>query len=203
MANNDPSPSGSDTTRQRIIDAALQLFGQIGYARTTTRAIAVAAEVNEVTLFRHFGSKKQLLAACVTSFNASSFAETFQQRLIGDYRQDIWMMAQAQLSDLWAGFDLVRLLLCDAQEIPELLAIFAAGAQNNAAQIADYYRHQIAAGVVRADLDPVAAAQAFDSLFSWPVFMAKVLPGGGFSYPLPDQFVHDLVDIFVQGTIQR
>jgi len=184
-------------TRQRIIDAALALFGQIGFARATTRAIAAAAEVNEVTLFRHFGSKKQLLAACVASFNNQGFAATFTQKLTGDYARDIFAMAQTQIAGMLAGFDLVRLLLCDVQEMPDLQQIAAAGAQGNTALVADYFRQQIDAGVVRADLDPLALAQAFDSLFSWPVVIEKVLATGRIP---SDSLVQQWVAIFVQGT---
>ncbi|HEY9736691.1 MAG TPA: TetR/AcrR family transcriptional regulator, partial [Trichocoleus sp.] len=49
--------------RQRLIESALQLFAQGGVTETTTRQIADLAGVNEVTLFRHFGSKHGLLLA--------------------------------------------------------------------------------------------------------------------------------------------
>ena len=44
-------------TRDRLIQAALSLFVSQGIAETTTKEIAEQAEVNEVTLFRHFGNK--------------------------------------------------------------------------------------------------------------------------------------------------
>ncbi|MBD2260926.1 TetR/AcrR family transcriptional regulator [Pseudanabaena sp. FACHB-2040] len=51
------------TARQRLVQTALQLFAQQGVTTTTTRQIADVAGVNEVTLFRHFGSKHGLLLA--------------------------------------------------------------------------------------------------------------------------------------------
>ena len=39
---------------------ALKLFSEKGYYSTTTKEIANEAEVNEVTVFRHFGSKANL-----------------------------------------------------------------------------------------------------------------------------------------------
>lgn len=48
-------------TRQRLAEVALELFEAQGYARTTTVQIADAAEVSEMTLFRHFPSKDRLL----------------------------------------------------------------------------------------------------------------------------------------------
>jgi len=46
--------------RERILDAALNLFSENGFHATTTRKIAQEADVNEVTLFRHFSSKMDL-----------------------------------------------------------------------------------------------------------------------------------------------
>ncbi|WP_204102054.1 MULTISPECIES: TetR family transcriptional regulator [Spirulina sp. CCY15215] len=53
------------STRDRLIQAALELFVSQGISNTTTRQIANLAEVNEVTLFRHFGNKHGLLLAVI------------------------------------------------------------------------------------------------------------------------------------------
>ncbi|GAA6617619.1 TetR family transcriptional regulator [Scytonema sp. NUACC26] len=54
------------STRQRLIDAARFLFATQGITETTTKAVAELAEVNEVTLFRHFGNKYGLLLAVIS-----------------------------------------------------------------------------------------------------------------------------------------
>lgn len=48
-------------TRERLSDAALDLFGRHGYDATTVAQIAAAAGVTEMTFFRHFGSKADVL----------------------------------------------------------------------------------------------------------------------------------------------
>ncbi|MFF2844688.1 TetR/AcrR family transcriptional regulator [Paenarthrobacter sp. NPDC057981] len=48
-------------TRSRLIDAALELFERDGYEQTPATAIAAAAGVTEMTFFRHFTTKDQLL----------------------------------------------------------------------------------------------------------------------------------------------
>ena len=50
-------------TDSKILDAARALFIENGYGGTTTRAVAAKANVNEVTLFRRFGSKELLFHA--------------------------------------------------------------------------------------------------------------------------------------------
>ena len=49
------------TAEQRILDAALKVFASEGYTGATTRRIAEEANVAEVTLFRKFQSKENLL----------------------------------------------------------------------------------------------------------------------------------------------
>jgi len=48
------------TAKDKIQDAALRLFTESGYTRTTTAAIAKEAGVNEATIFRIFGTKTAL-----------------------------------------------------------------------------------------------------------------------------------------------
>jgi AcrR family transcriptional regulator len=48
--------------RERLLTAALRVFEEAGSRGATTRRIAAEAGVNEITLFRHFGSKAALLA---------------------------------------------------------------------------------------------------------------------------------------------
>jgi AcrR family transcriptional regulator len=59
-----------DATRAKLIDATLRLVREVGYARATTRAIAVAAGVAEGTIYRHFPDKPALFIAAVMERNA-------------------------------------------------------------------------------------------------------------------------------------
>ncbi|RMG55763.1 MAG: TetR/AcrR family transcriptional regulator [Bacteroidetes bacterium] len=52
--------------QQRILEAALRLFAQEGYAATSTSKVAKAAGVSEGLIFRHFQSKEGLLQAILT-----------------------------------------------------------------------------------------------------------------------------------------
>jgi AcrR family transcriptional regulator len=51
--------------RERLIQAAIELFTSQGVSETTTKQIAELAQVNEVTLFRQFGNKHSLLIAVI------------------------------------------------------------------------------------------------------------------------------------------
>jgi len=53
----------SEARRGRIVEAALPLFARKGFAGTTTKEIAEAAEVSEALLFKHFPTKAALYGA--------------------------------------------------------------------------------------------------------------------------------------------
>ncbi|QFG23823.1 TetR/AcrR family transcriptional regulator [Actinomadura sp. WMMB 499] len=51
-----------EATRQRILDAARDLFGEHGYGGVTIRMIAAEADANTALVHRYFGSKADLFA---------------------------------------------------------------------------------------------------------------------------------------------
>lgn len=51
-------------TRQRIVDAAIELHGTIGPAKTTISMIAERAGVQRHTLYSHFPDERSMLMAC-------------------------------------------------------------------------------------------------------------------------------------------
>ena len=66
--------SSAEVTRERLLNAAARAFARDGLRGATTREIAREAGVNEVTLFRHFKSKEQLLRAVLQRGLASEIA---------------------------------------------------------------------------------------------------------------------------------
>ena len=58
-------------TRRRITEAAVELHGSIGPARTTMTAVAERAGVQRQTLYRHFPTEDDLFAACSGHFEAT------------------------------------------------------------------------------------------------------------------------------------
>ena len=200
MATPSRSERLADETRQRIISAALQLFGQLGYSQATTRAIADAAGVNEVTLFRHFGNKKTLLFACMQDFNKTGFALNFEEELTGDYACDLLRMATRQLADTRAKPDILRVMLCDSRNVPELREALLSGARGNLSRLSAYFQQQVQAGYVRSDLDPEVLAFAFDSMFSTSLLVESMLQEPLTPRLSPEALVTPLVDLFVRAT---
>lgn len=58
-------------SRERILEAAARVYAKHGFRGATTRRIAIEAGVNEVTLFRTFGSKSVLLEAVLAAHSGA------------------------------------------------------------------------------------------------------------------------------------
>lgn len=71
--------SASLDTRERLIQAAIRLFGEYGFEATTTRELAEAAEANIGSIAYHFGHKRGLYLAA-----ARHIAEQLRTRLALD-----------------------------------------------------------------------------------------------------------------------
>ncbi|MEU6145024.1 TetR family transcriptional regulator [Streptomyces sp. NPDC047081] len=68
---------GDSGTREQILESALHLFSDRGYARTTIRAIAEGAQVDPALVHHFFGNKEGVFEAAINStFSVSSRFET-------------------------------------------------------------------------------------------------------------------------------
>lgn len=105
----------SSSTRQRLTQAALELFLSQGISHTTTRQIANMAEVNEATLFRNFGNKYGLLLSMLQEAPALIDAAP----LHGEYSSDAvrsYLDNQLQLLERFPNF--IRSLIGEADQYP-------------------------------------------------------------------------------------
>ena len=194
--------SRADETRQRLIEAAAQVFAEQGYARATTRALAAAAGVNEVTLFRHFGSKESLFAAVTEQYAGPAVTTALEAQLSGDYHRDLLTVGNQLLQVLLERKEILRMMLCEASHFPEVQAVMVQNPRQIRRMLGRYLQQQIERGQVR-PLHREAAAQAFAGmLFSYAILW-EILGDSVEPEMTTEELVAQFVDVFVQGTIRR
>jgi AcrR family transcriptional regulator len=116
----------SSTTRERIIDQAMSLFSQRGYAATSIAAIESAAGLTPGAggLYHHFASKEAVLAAGIERQLARLDALREIQRVLtplGDVRAELTLTARYVLAELDSESELLRILAFEARNRPRLL----------------------------------------------------------------------------------
>ena len=85
-------------TREKILEAADELFGQVGYDAATTREIAERSQVNKALIHYHFKNKEEILGTIIESF----FKEIIQLKLekAREFLADPNMLRELALKDM-------------------------------------------------------------------------------------------------------
>ena len=88
-------------TRERIIDAARQLFAANGFEASTTRDIADTAGIASGTLFNYFATKEDILASLAAEAVAGA-NQVFEERTpgLGSFEEELFAFVSAGLRKL-------------------------------------------------------------------------------------------------------
>ena len=188
-----------DQTRQRLIDAAGLVLSRRGIQGATTREIAQAAEVNEVTLFRHFKSKEHLISAVIDKGIASEI-ELMDQHSSWkeDLRRSVLDYARHYYDHLEHKEAFARALIAEARTLPQstqkvICDVVLPVRKRLVSILEDAQR----AGVVRRELN---AEQALDVIRN-ALYAGMLRNTAGY---LPrtystQEYIDTVVDIFVRG----
>ncbi len=113
-----------ETTHEKILKAARELFEKGGFAATTTKEIADLAGVSEVTLFRHFSTKRALFEETLHScFHPYRVNEYIQKEAIYELEADLRNIARGMMETFGNNAPLIRMLMRDKmrESPPEVL----------------------------------------------------------------------------------
>jgi AcrR family transcriptional regulator len=152
--------------REKLLDATARIYEQSGYRGTTTRRIAAEAGVNEVTLFRHFGSKDELLKAALRARKQAILSHPLDPAA-SDPLAEVVRWAVGVHARLCEHRALIRRLLSDVAERPDLASDPCDGAEGDLAELVSYLTALQRSGRIGSDLDPFAASHLLiGSLFT-------------------------------------
>jgi AcrR family transcriptional regulator len=153
------------TTRELLLDVTVALFAEHGWRGTTTRRIAAAAGLNEVTVFRTFGSKDALLLEAVQSVARAAEAEGLPTEP-RDLAPELIAWALRHHDALRRRGSLIRTCLAEFEEHPELAAVATEGADRTAADLGRYLAAARLSGMLGGDGSLEAATtMVMNSLF--------------------------------------
>lgn len=195
------------SARIRLLEAALQLFAQKGVTETTTKEVAELAQVNEVTLFRHFGSKHGLLLAvmedsAVFAQIGKAIVEQVEQagsrrsvsQILKDYAED-------SLQALERVPELVRSVVGEAGQYPVENRLALGQGLNQANQyVAQYLAKTIEEEGWQSRFSPEQLAGLLNGLLLG-YFIIKSTSEGDVLWERREDFLESLVELFLQGAI--
>lgn len=182
--------------KQRLLDAAARIYAEAGYRGATTRRIAQEAGVNELTLFRHFGSKAELLHTAIGSCQADA-GDFDLPAEPGDAVIELSEWAARRVAEIRRHGALIRTALGEVEEHPDLLLPSEHPMAVSGARLGAYLERLQHSGVARNEFDPRTAAMMFLSVIFVDAIVRDVMPGlfGGDAAHDLDEYVR----IFLRG----
>jgi AcrR family transcriptional regulator len=188
--------------KERIEQAALELFHKNGFERTTVEEIAALADVGKGTFFNYFPTKEAVLLALGERQMAR-----LQETIVRDL-SDSALDPAAQLKRLFETLgraleaeerpELVRLTVFETLRRPELL-----GQDRNRIRLHSLLKTLVergqGTGQIRADIEAKVVAQALEGSYFQQVFEWCANPN---AFSLTDR-LRDVVELIVQGAATR
>ncbi len=190
-------------TEDKILDATIKLLDKDGLKGATTKRIASEAGVNEITLFRKFHKKEQLLKAAKKR-SASRFLEEldllFKIDDSGDiktYLITIWKNASKMIDK---RINLIRISMEEVRDIPFEEKVLPKISRMIIEHLVNYFQKKIDQGLIR-NIDPeVAALNIFSIVFQidivWKIYDQK--PPVNY-----ESIMENFLEIFLNGIIMQ
>lgn len=118
--------STATPTRERILDEAMRLFSEHGYAATSIARIEAAAGLTPGAggLYHHFASKEAVLAAGIERQLSRLAALREIRQVLGsldDLKAELTLTARYILAELDSESELLRILASDVRNRPQVL----------------------------------------------------------------------------------
>ncbi len=190
--------------REKILDAATQLFARQGFQGTTTKQISEQTGVTEALIFRHFASKDDLYWAVIErKIKAAAPGEHIRARLsAGGTDLEVLSGVATQILERRAKDQtLSRLLLYSALENHRLShRFFRTYVAECYEVLADYIRGRIAEGQFR-PVDPLLAARGFLGMVVYHSWIQELFGGKRYQNFSVQEVSKTLAEVWLQGML--
>ena len=182
--------------REQLLQAAIKVYSVSGVRGATTRRIALEAGVNEVTLFRHFGSKDALMQEALRWKAQALFTSTLPAEPADPF-VELLAFARNHYDALSKHRDLIRVSMGEFAEHPEATQMACREAEAMDQALRTYLTRLRAKGWAYGEWDvDAAASMLLGTLFS-DVMGRDCMPQ---CYPFsPEAGVRQYVALFLRS----
>ena len=184
------------SVRDQLLDAAARVYAEAGYRGATTRRIAVEAGVNEITLFRHFGSKDALIREAITRAGSSPSSHQLPETP-RDPARELRDWARAHITELRGRRSLIRTCMGEIAEHPGIFNRESSPPAQAAKALCHYLRRLRDAGIAKAQFDEVAASTMLMGVLFADAMGRDIMPD--LYRNEPDQALDEYVRLFLRS----
>lgn len=171
--------------REHLLEAAVKVFADAGFRGATTRRIAQEAGVNEVTLFRQFGSKEGLIVEAVLRAVQRLGDEAALPAVPVDPAAELLDWTRIHFDFVLGNHRLIKAAMADAQSHPDMACIGDRIGISTKLRLRAYLDALREAGLCNPDVDLAVAA----NVLSGVVFadaMGREVHGDCYPYPVDE-----------------
>jgi len=211
-----PSPASTTPKRERrkearpgeLLDAALDLFVEKGYAATKVDEVAARAGVSKGTLFLYFPSKEELFKAVVRESIVGRFSEWSKE--LETYQGSSADMLRYSYSVWWENIGstrasgITKLMLSEAGNFPEITQFYQREVIEPGQQM---IRRILQRGIARGEFRPVDLDYAVYTVLAPMIFLMLWKHSIGACVPdavafRPETYIASQVDTLLHGLLQ-
>ena len=149
--------------REALLEAAIKVYGEAGMRGATTRRIAETANVNEVTLFRHFRRKSDLMQAALEHVTSHTVGNRLPEQPV-DPGAELVAWCRAHHRELYKRRALIRKAMSEFEQDPSCCARGMHASVRIAQELRDYLRRVKTTGLAGASWDE---RMALVTLLKW------------------------------------
>lgn len=182
--------------RERILEAAARVYAKHGFRGATTRLIAIEAGVNEVTLFRTFGSKSALLQAVLAQQNTDCSGMQMLPEQPKDPVAELTAFTEMNLQKLREIRPLLVQTMSELEERPEAADFACRGRTALHDMLRDYASKLRAANSPREPVDVATAVTMLTSTVMGDVMGRPMVPD---AYPPLEEAAERYVHCFLRA----
>ena len=133
----DMTTSTNQISRHKLLEAAMRVFAESGFRGATTRRIAEAAGVNEVTLFRQFKSKTALINEVAEMYARRRSEEALPAGPVSPLKE-LADWSNAHLALLRNSRDMIRKCMAEVHDLPQMVPCMRRGPDVVHRQLSEY-----------------------------------------------------------------
>jgi AcrR family transcriptional regulator len=170
-------------SRQKLLAAAARIYGESGFRGATTRRIADEAGVNEVTLFRLFGSKSALIAEALREHAPRVVEPARLPDEPVDPEKELSAWCETQITHLRSARSIIRKAMGEIEEHPEMAPCMSEGTTCAFHELRQYARRLRRRGAAISDREVQAAATMLISALFADAMGREMMPA---LYPQPE-----------------
>jgi AcrR family transcriptional regulator len=201
------TPKAVEDRREQIIDAALRVFADKGFARATNRDIAHEAGITTGLIYYYFKSKEDLLRAALEERSPVQVMMQVPPEMLEQPPDILLPLLLLRILNLVEGeqfMSMIRVILPEmlhgsTEATPITLSFF----QRIIGFLSNYLAIQTARGAIRADLDAQTLAQVITSSLIGMVLRRQIMRDPEVLRYTREEVVQAILGTILQGIQPR